>query len=145
MKNKIENIITSYLQPGQVLLEIKEYPQGDFVRIIIDSKESITLEDTAHLTRKIRNSTEFESTFPNDSRLEVSTPGSGYSLEHPFQYMKNINRELKVVYEKNGHSITIKGKVMDANEHTVKLKMKNDEVSLLYGEIKKAIVTFSFK
>ena len=145
MKNNIKNIVTSYLKPGQVLIDLKENPQGDYIQIVIDSDNNISLKDTADLTKKIRNSSEFESAFPNGSRLEVSTPGPEYSLQHPFQYKKSIDRELKITYDENGDSTAVRGKVIDADDDSVKLKLNDGELSLAYAKIKSATVTFSFE
>ena len=45
------------------------------LRIVIDSEDKITLNDTTRLTKALRDSIEIDSKYPSGYRLEVSTPG----------------------------------------------------------------------
>ena len=49
------NIIEPFLEDGQILMDVTHDVRGNFVRIIVDSESVLTLDDTAKLTRSIKN------------------------------------------------------------------------------------------
>ena len=145
MNDALKHIVEPFLAPDQVLLDATEDIRGNFIRIIIDSEMSLSLNDTSQVTKSIRDSGEIDSRFPNGYRLEVSTPGLDYSLEYPFQYKKNIDRELKIIYTENGEDLKVTGKLINVNEDSFDLKISEKKISLSYEQIKTANVKVSFK
>ena len=145
MNDALKHIVEPFLAPDQVLLDATEDIRGNFIRIIIDSEMSLSLNDTSQVTKSIRDSGEIDSRFPNGYRLEVSTPGLDYSLEYPFQYKKNIDRELKIIYTENGEDLKVTGKLINASEDSFDLKINEKKISLNYEQIKTANVKVSFK
>ena len=59
MEEKVKNIIEGYLSKGQVLVDVTEKFESGFVRVVVDSEFTITLNDTAILTKKLIKSDEF--------------------------------------------------------------------------------------
>ena len=116
MNDKLKNIVEPHLAEGHILLDAVEDPRGSYLRIIIDSENSITLDETTSLTKNLKGSAEFETMYPNGYRLEVSTPGLDNSLKFPFQYKKNLNRNLEVVYDDNKSSTKVTGKIKRAGD-----------------------------
>ena len=55
MSDEIINIIEPLLEDGQILMDVTHDVRGNFVRIIVDSESVLTLDDTAKLTRSIKN------------------------------------------------------------------------------------------
>ena len=53
MEEKIKNIVENHLNEGQVLIDVMESFESGFVRVIVDSETTITLGDTANLTKKL--------------------------------------------------------------------------------------------
>ena len=145
MSDKIKNIIEPFLEDGQVLMDINHDVRGNFVRIIVDSEQTLTLNDTANLTRSIKNSVETVSEFPDGVRIEVSTPGLDWPLSKPFQYRKNLNRNLEVVYDEDKSSTNITGKIISADDESFELESGNKTLSLDYDQVKSALVKISFK
>ena len=145
MNDTLKNIVEGHLLRGQILLEAKEDPRGNYLRIIIDSDKNITLNDTASLTKVLRDSTEIDSMYPNGYRLEVSTPGLDSSLKLPFQYKKNINRTLTVSYLENKIEKKIKGKLVKVYERNIELISSSKSIILDYEQIVDAKVNVSFK
>ena len=82
MSDELVNIIEPLLEDGQILMDVTHNVRGNFVRIIVDSESVLTLDDTAKLTRSIKNASETLSEFPDGVRIEVSTPGLDLSLIH---------------------------------------------------------------
>ena len=145
MSDKIKNIIEPFLEDGQVLMDITHDVRGNFVRIVVDSEDTLTLNDTANLTRSIKNSVETVSEFPDGVRIEVSTPGLDWPLSKPFQYKKNLNRNLEVVYDEDKSPTNVTGKIISAGDESFELESGNRILSLDYDLVKSALVKISFK
>ena len=145
MSVEIINIIKPFLENGQVLMDVTHDVRGNFVRIIVDSESVLTLDDTAKLTRSIKNASEILSEFPDGVRIEVSTPGLDWSLSEPFQYKKNLNRNLDVVYDENKSSTKVTGKIVRVGDKSFELETDNKILSLSYDQVKSALVNVSFK
>jgi len=144
MKNTLENIIEPLLESGQVLLEATEDRRGRYIRVIIDSENELTLTDTTNLTRTLKETETLTTRFPEGFRLEVSTPGIGSPLVKPFQYKKNLNRNLNVTYLKDGFEVNATCKIVSANNDSFELENDNETFSLSYDQVKSAKVKVSF-
>ena len=145
MSDEIINIIEPFLEDGQVLMDVTHDFRGNFVRIIVDSESVLTLDDTAKLTRSIKNASETLSEFPDGVRIEVSTPGLDRSLSEPFQYKKNLNRNLDVIYYENKSSKKVTGKIVRVGDKSFELESDNKTLSLSYDQVKSALVKVSLK
>ena len=145
MSDKIINIIEPFLEDGQVLMDVTHDVRGNFVRIIVDSESVLTLDDTAKLTRSIKNASESLSEFPDGVRIEVSTPGLDCSLSEPFQFKKNLNRNLDVVYYDNSLSTKVTGKIVRVGDKSFELESNDKTLSISYEKVKSALVNVSFK
>jgi ribosome maturation factor RimP len=143
--NKLTPIVKENLSSGMVLMDIQEDVRGSFLRIIVDAEEPITLDDTTNLSKRLRNSDHFESLFPTGFRLEVTTPGVDKSLEHPFQYRKNLNRELTVEFFDGDELNKTAGKIINADDEKVILNNDGIDIEFSYDLIQSAKVSLSFK
>ena len=145
MNDTLKNIVEGHLLRGQILLDAKEDLRGNYLRIIVDSEKDITLNDTASLTKALRDSTEIDSMYPNGYRLEVSTPGLDNPFKLPFHYKKNINRSLTISYLENKIEKKIKGKLVNVYERNIELISSSKRITLDYEQIVDAKVNVSFK
>jgi len=145
MNDKLKNIVEPHLAEGHILLDAIDNPRGSYLRIIIDSENSITLDETTSLTKNLKGSADFETMYPNGYRLEVSTPGLDNSLKFPFQFKKNINRRLKVVFLDNEMENEFVGKLLVANDKIVEIASTKRSIKLTYEQITDAKVMVSFK
>ena len=145
MNDEIINIIEPFLQDGQFLMDVTHDVRGNFLRIIVDSEGIVTLNDTTKLTRSVKERIEASSEFSEGVRIEVSTPGLDWSLSEPFQYKKNLNRNLDVVYHDNKISTKLTGKIISASDKSFELEGDNKTLSLSYDKVKSALVKVSFK
>ena len=142
--NKITQIVENYLSSDLILMDINENTRGNIIRVVIDAERPVTLDDTTNLSKKLRNDDEMDTQFPAGFRLEVTTPGLGKALESPFQFRKNIDRELKVTFSNGDGTQTITGTLIDANDTYVCIKESGQEFSLRYDQINSAKVQISF-
>ena len=145
MNDKLKNIVEPHLAEGHILLDAVEDPRGSYLRIIIDSENSITLDETTSLTKNLKGSAEFETMYPNGYRLEVSTPGLDNSLKFPFQYKKNINRRLRVAFNDDEMEKEFVGSLLVANDEIVEIASAKKSIKLTYEQITDAKVMVSFK
>ena len=145
MNDKLKNIVEPHLAEGHILLDAVEDTRGGYLRIIIDSENSITLDETTSLTKNLKGSAEFETMYPNGYRLEVSTPGLDNSLKFPFQYKKNINRRLRVAFNDNEMEKEFVGSLLVANDEIVEIASAKKSIKLTYEQITDAKVMVSFK
>ena len=145
MNDKLKNVVEPHLAEGHVLLDAVEDSRGSYLRIIIDSENNITLEETTSLTKDLKGSAEFETLYPNGYRLEVSTPGLDNSLKFPFQYKKNINRCLKVSFLEEEMEKEFVGRLLVANDEIVEIASAKRSIKLTYEQIMDAKVMVSFK
>ena len=145
MNNTLRNIVESHLVKGQFLLDAREDSRGNYLRIIIDSEDNITLNDTTRLTKMLRDSNEIDALYPSGFRLEVSTPGLDNSLRFPFQYKKNINRALVVSYIEKDVEVKVKGTLVKISDNKIELKLPDKSIIIHYEQIVDAKVIVSFK
>ena len=58
----------------QILIDVNEKFESGFIRIVVDSEDTITLDDTTALTRRLLKSDEFNDRYPDGCRIEITTP-----------------------------------------------------------------------
>ena len=145
MNDTLRNIVEPHLTKGQVLLDAREDSRGNFLKVVIDSEDKITLNDTAKLTKALRDSIEIDSLYPSGFRLEVSTPGLNNALRFPFQYKKNINRTLGVSYIEKELEVKVEGILVKADDNEIELIYSDKSITINYENITDAKVIVSFK
>ena len=142
--SKLANIIQQYLLPDHVLMDIREDGHSNIIRVIVDSERPLTLDETTDLTRRLWNSEDFEIMFPKGIRLEVTTPGLNQPITLPFQFRKNINRNLKISFQDGNEIRTITAMIVGANDQSVALVDNGSRINVSYDRIKNAKVEISF-
>jgi ribosome maturation factor RimP len=142
--NKITKIVENHLSSDLILMDITENQRSNSIRVVIDAERPVTLDDTASLSRKLKNDDEFGIRYPDGFRIEVTTPGVNKSLESPFQFRKNIDRKLKINFSNGDVTQTITGTLIDANDTCVNLNESGQKINLRYDQINSAKVLVSF-
>ena len=145
MESKLKNIIEKFLSKGQVLIDVMENFESGFVRVVVDSEFSITLDDTANLTKKIIKSDEFNNLFPSGCRIEITTPGVDVPLKKAYQFKKNINKNVKIRYRNDNQINSIKCKIISADDNLVLVNYDNTDIPIFYNQIENAMILLSFK
>lgn len=120
------------------------------VLVLVDGDKGIGIDDCAEISRKLSEKLDDEEALDDKYLLEVSSPG----LDHPLillrQYKRNIGRNVKV-HLHDGK--LLEGKIVDVNDETLKLqqeigkgkKKELKEMDISFSDIKKTLVTVSFK
>ena len=144
LENKIRNIVKKELSSKQTLLKVKGDQNSGYICIVIDGEKNVSLNETAYLTKILKKSIELEALFPGGYRLEVTSPGIDYPLEFPFQYKKNIGKNIKISYLKKDKKINSTALITDANKKFVFLKVNNEDLKLNYSNINLAKLKITF-
>ncbi|MFB1039800.1 MAG: ribosome maturation factor RimP [Polaribacter sp.] len=121
------------------------------VQVVIDGDNGVSLSETMRISRAINDNFDRE---VEDFSLEVSTPDIAHPLKVKRQYIKNLNRILKVKTEEE----ELEGTLVTADEDKIVLQWKVREpkpvgkgkvtvdktATLEYIEIKEAKVKILF-
>ena len=121
------------------------------VQVVIDGDNGVSLSETMRISRAINDNFDRE---VEDFSLEVSTPDIAHPLKVKRQYIKNLNRILKVKTEEE----ELEGTLVTADEDKIVLQWKAREpkpvgkgkvtvdktATLEYIEIKEAKVKILF-
>ncbi|PZX54653.1 ribosome maturation factor RimP [Algoriphagus ratkowskyi] len=155
LKQAIEEIVEKHLpDENHFIVEVKmsEKSGKTLLSILMDADEGVTIRACAKLSRAVSEELEAKEMMPEAYILEVSSPGLDFPLSSRRQFEKNINRELKISLTSGEE---IQGKLLEVLETGVKVlvnkkkekgkKATEEEVTLLFEEMKKSIVQVSFK
>ncbi|MDB4204310.1 ribosome assembly cofactor RimP [Polaribacter sp.] len=121
------------------------------VQVVVDGDNGVSLSETMRISRAINDNFDRE---VEDFSLEVSTPDIAHPLKVKRQYIKNLNRILKVKTEEE----ELEGTLVTADEDKIVLQWKARELkpvgkgkvtvdktaTLEYTEIKEAKVKILF-
>ena len=130
--NTLNIMIADIIPKDLVLVDLIQ--DKSKVKIIVDGVKPIDLDTTAYIAKKIRNSDSIYKHLPEDFQLEVSSPGIDAPLQYPFQYEKNIGRQLKIreLNKMNSTSIELnqvtKDSIVGINKNGEKIKYNFNEI-----------------
>ncbi len=151
-KETIQSIVEPYLaEKGFFLVSIKCSPANE-IEILIDSMESIDIDQCIQLSRYIETRLNRDE---EDFELTVGSAGIGDPFKIPEQYRKHTGKEVEVVL-RNGNKL--KGILSDVRENTIKItyekkmpvegKKKKEIISvtdeLLFSDIKTTRLVIKF-
>tara|TARA_X000001036_G_C20581812_1_gene767061 strand:- start:507 stop:941 length:435 start_codon:yes stop_codon:yes gene_type:complete len=142
--NNIEKEIKKFLKPDMEILSCNINDKTDFLRIIIDSINNISIDETSHIVKKIKNDDMIMSNFPNGLKIEVGTPGIDSSLIKKFQFAKNIGRKIKLEYKDSVKSNNDSFCLVDANDSHIVVEKFSEKMNIKYENIINAKVEISF-
>ena len=140
----IKKIIESHIPSKAVLLSCKFNEHSSFLKIVIDSIEDISVNDTALLAREIKNDEYIVTNFPEGVRLEVGTPGVGSELQKTFQYEKNIGRHIDLKYYDGSEIIRKTYLLISVEKNGIVVEKNNKKNDILFNDIKSAKIKVSF-
>jgi len=118
--------------------------------ILLDGDKGVNIDDCADLSRKLAGEIELEGLIDFAYVLEVSSPGLDHPISSKRQYIKNIERRLKVklssetIVEGQLKSVS-EDEIVLATEKKVDKKKVIEETSIPFSDIEKANVLVSFK
>ena len=141
----LRSIIKNHLTEDIVLMDLVHKSSSDFVKVIIDSFNDITIKETSKIAKRIKNDDNILSMFPNGCRLEVTTPGLGSKLVKKFQYEKNIGRNILLEYfENNSNLISDTFLLIDVKNEGITVGKNKRDYFVIFENIKSAKIEVSF-
>ena len=141
----LRSIIKNHLTEDIVLMDLVHKSSSDFVKVIIDSFNDITIKETSKIAKRIKNDDNILSMFPNGCRLEVTTPGLGSNLVKKFQYEKNIGRNILLEYfENNSDLISDTFLLIDVKNEGITVGKNKRDYFVIFENIKSAKIEVSF-
>ena len=139
IKNTIEDLIPDDL----VIIDYNDFSNSGKLKIIIDGINGIDLNTTSSLAKKIKKLNVINEAFPDGIQLEISSPGIGADLLHPFQYKKNLGRTLKIITSDNLDNLKIELSFCD-DVGLEGILPDGEKINLTYDQIEKAKVIVKF-
>ncbi|WP_298763407.1 ribosome assembly cofactor RimP [uncultured Polaribacter sp.] len=151
-QKKVKNLVEEALQENETLFLIDlNISENNKIQITVDGDKGVPLSECIRISRSVESNLDREET---DFSLEVTTPDIAYPLKEKRQYIKNINRILKVKTETE----ELEGTLAAADQDKIVLKWKAREpkpigkgkvtvektATLAYIDIKEAKVKIVF-
>jgi ribosome maturation factor RimP len=152
-ESKVIKLVNSKIEGSELFLVEVSIGGANDIRVLVDSVVGVKIGECAEISRWL---TEELDLIDEDHSLEVSSPGLGAPLVMEQQYVKNIDREVEVVFtdgkKKKGvlKSVDADGITMDVTEKMIsggsQKKKKNVAVSKVFAfkDIKSTKVVIKF-
>ena len=113
---------------------------GDRIKIVVDGDNGVSIKECMRISRHVEHNLDRDE---EDFGLEVTSPDISHPLTVRRQYLKNINRVLRVKTEDK----ELEGTLISADEKEISLRWKTREPKLIgKGKItveKNASIAFS--
>ena len=118
LKHRVKELLEVALQEDESIFLIDlAITLDNKINVVIDGDNGVTVKDCVRVSRAIEHNLDREE---EDFSLEVMSAGAASPLTHQRQYIKNIERTLKV----RTSSEEIEGKLTEATENNIKLEWK---------------------
>ncbi len=142
--DELINNIKKLLDPNIHVMKVTEDHHRDLVRVVVDSESPISIDTITDITRTIRDSEIIDKYFPNGYKMEVTSAGIDANLEQPFQFKKNIGRQLKLKINVDEIVKSIKATLKDIDENGIFIQIDKEISHINYADIKQANIIVSF-
>jgi len=119
-------------------LELFGRHSNQTLRIFIDNKEGISVEDCELVSKHVSKVLDTENDFSENYLLEVSSPGLDRKFFYKEQYKEFLNENLKVTFFDDLNKKTIKGQLEEVDEISIKLEVKDEIQEIPFSSIIKA-------
>ena len=100
------------------------------VKVTVDTEKGITLEKCQQISREIDDIFFRKDIYPDGYNLEVSSPGVDKPLQHDFEYIRNIGRDLTVEYLEDDETKKITGELKKFTGSELHLMVGNDSFNI---------------
>jgi ribosome maturation factor RimP len=121
-------------------IQIKGDKRQLLVKVIADTESGITLSECQRLSKEVSDVIINLDLIPQAFRLEVSSPGIDKPLQFPYEYRRNVGRNLLVVVNQNGVRKEIKGELTGYNENKIEVNTGTESMVIPVDEIQRANV-----
>jgi ribosome maturation factor RimP len=111
------------------------------IRVFLDRDDGfLTHQDCIYWSGKICDLIDSKDLFPDDYRLEISSPGIGHPLKDLWEFTKNIEKRISVdcTQDDEGECKNFSGILTSVDETGINLKIQDRELKINWPQIKKA-------
>ena len=116
-------------------LELFGRHSNQTLRIYIDNKEGISVEDCELVSKHVSKVLDTENDFSENYLLEVSSPGLDRKFFYKEQYKEFLKENLKVTFFDDLNKKTIKGQLEEVDEISIKLEIKDGFQEIPFSSI----------
>ena len=116
-------------------LEIFGRRSDQTLRIYIDRNDGITVKDCEKVSKHVSKVLDVETDFSENFMLEVSSPGLDRKFFYKEQYKDYLHESLKITFFDVKNKKTIQGKLEDADDHSIKLGLKDEVKEIAFSSI----------
>ena len=107
-------------------LELFGRHSNQTLRIYIDNKDGISVEDCEKVSKHVSKVLDTENDFSEKYMLEISSPGLDRKFFYKEQYQEFINESIRVTFFDNDNKKTIKGNLKEVDDISIKLAIKEE-------------------
>ena len=116
-------------------LELFGRHSNQTLRIFIDNKDGISVEDCEKVSKHVSKVLDTENDFSEKYMLEISSPGLDRKFFYKEQYQEFINESIRVTFFDNDNKKTIKGNLKEVDDISIKLKIKEEIHEIPFSSI----------
>jgi len=108
---------------------------GDYVKLVVDTVDGITLKQITELTKAIKKNVDIRNLHPDGIRLEITSPGTDFPLTRDFQFNRNIGRQVRLRHENYNLPNPFEGKVLKFKKNKLTVRFKRNDFTFDLSEI----------
>jgi ribosome maturation factor RimP len=116
-------------------LELFGRRSNQTLRIYIDKNEGISVHDCERVSKHVSKVLDAENDFSANYLLEVSSPGLDRKFFYKEQYKDYLNEPLKVTFFDTQNKKTIRGRLEEADDNSIKLELKDEIKEIAFSSI----------
>ena len=116
-------------------LELFGRHSNQTLRIYIDNKDGISVEDCEKVSKHVSKVLDTENDFSEKYMLEISSPGLDRKFFYKEQYQEFINESIRVTFFDNDNKKTIKGNLEEVDDISIKLEIKEEIHEIPFSSI----------
>ena len=116
-------------------LELFGRHSNQTLRIFIDNKDGISVEDCEKVSKHVSKVLDTENDFSEKYMLEISSPGLDRKFFYKEQYQEFVNESIRVTFFDNDNKKTIKGNLKEVDDISIKLEIKEEIHEIPFSSI----------
>jgi ribosome maturation factor RimP len=147
LQQKLKEVIEPIGRKQNIFLfdiQIKGDRRQLLVMVIVDTETGITLGECQRFSGEVSDIIFRENLISQAYRLEVSSPGVDKPLQFPYEFRRNIGRNLQVIFDRDGIRKEIKGELAGYEEDKIKLRTGKEFIIIPVDKIEKANVKLNW-
>lgn len=151
-KNSIVQAVTELVEPvvreedlDLVDIEYKKEGQGWYLRIYIDKKGGVTVDDCQKVSRRIEDMIEIDEIVNSAYMLEVSSPGLDRPLKKEKDFLRSLGKKVRVTtYSPINNQRNFVGTIKDFSNETLYLEINEAPMAIPFTAIANAKYVLDF-